>query len=354
MRKMISLRLWWIGLVMASCVIFAVQAHAQAISALVVPDDQPTIQGAIDIANPGTTIVIRAGTYRESIVIRKDNLRLVPEQGLGSVIIDGSVGVGAGVHGIHLINADRVEIRGLVIQHFDDFIGPGPLDYRSGLFIENGRGNIIGHNIFRFNGDNLALVSSDNNTIVGNDVHGAKHNGILLSDGSDNNTVRDNVSHDNDPRPVTVPPNLIPGCGVHISRSSTDNVVQSNDLFRNGRGIMIDRDSNANQIIGNVVYDNLRYGIVTFAEATFPDDPPARDNVITDNVTFNNGFHLVKNQDGELLGDGGFEEAADLYDELATDNNWDANIAEVSNVGGVEINCAVKGLCHNSGQLLVR
>jgi parallel beta helix pectate lyase-like protein len=40
--------------------------------ALVVPTDYPTIQAAIDAADPGDTIRVRAGTYTEQIVITKD------------------------------------------------------------------------------------------------------------------------------------------------------------------------------------------------------------------------------------------------------------------------------------------
>jgi len=43
-----------------------------ASSPLVVPTDYPTIQAAIDAADPGDTIRVRAGTYTEQIVITKD------------------------------------------------------------------------------------------------------------------------------------------------------------------------------------------------------------------------------------------------------------------------------------------
>lgn len=39
---------------------------------IVVPRDYPTIQAAVDAATPGSTIVIRPGTYREELVIEKN------------------------------------------------------------------------------------------------------------------------------------------------------------------------------------------------------------------------------------------------------------------------------------------
>jgi len=43
----------------------------------VVPTDFPTIQGAVDAANPGDTILIRAGLYDENVSIDTDNLTVL-------------------------------------------------------------------------------------------------------------------------------------------------------------------------------------------------------------------------------------------------------------------------------------
>ena len=39
--------------------------------ALIVPDNYPTIQTAIDAASPGDTIVVRSGTYFENLTLNK-------------------------------------------------------------------------------------------------------------------------------------------------------------------------------------------------------------------------------------------------------------------------------------------
>ena len=322
-------------------------AHSQAVSAFIVPDDQPTIQDAVNAAIPGTTIIIRTGTYRESIVIKKDNIRLVGAEEPGTVIIDGKELVD--VTGIHLINVSRVEIRGLVIQNFDAFVGPGTQDYRAGILIEGGRGNIIRHNQLRLNGSNLVLDRADNNQITGNTVAFAKHAGILLANGSDGNTLKGNVAYDNDHRPLTLPSSELPGCGILITDGSRGNSIKDNDLFRNGRGIMLEHGANDNQVIGNMLHDNVKFGIAVFAG-----DSPARDNLLTDNVAINNAFRLVTSGEGTVIGEAGFDEGADLFDELGgvdTLNEWDDNVSEANNVGGVVIKCATKAHCHRSDRI---
>ncbi len=330
-----------------SLAFLASPAHSQAVSAFIVPDDQPTIQDAINAAIPGTTIVIRTGTYRESIVIKKDNIRLVGAEEPGTVIIDGKELVD--VTGIHLLNASRIEIRGLVIQNFDGFVGPGTHDYRAGILIEGGRANTIRHNHFRSNGSNLVLDRSDNNQITGNTLTFAKHAGILLKNGSDGNALKGNVAYDNDHRPLTLPSSEIPGCGILITDGSKGNAVKDNDLFRNGRGIMLDHGSNDNQVIGNMLHDNVKFGIAVFAG-----DNPARDNLLTDNVAINNAFRPVTSGEGAVIGEAGFDEGADLFDELGginTLNEWENNISEANNVGGVVIKCAAKSHCHRSDRI---
>jgi len=47
------------------------QGEAQAQSIIYVPDDYPLIQAAVDAANTGDTIIVRAGTYKENVNVNK-------------------------------------------------------------------------------------------------------------------------------------------------------------------------------------------------------------------------------------------------------------------------------------------
>lgn len=77
---------------------------------LVVPNDYPTIQAAINAANPGDTIVVRAGTYEENLNITKSVT--ISGTGVDSVILQPKVtGYGIGIYGA----ANNVTIENITI-----------------------------------------------------------------------------------------------------------------------------------------------------------------------------------------------------------------------------------------------
>src|SRR5215211_854660 len=51
--------------------VFALVRRSQALTLLKVPDDYPTIQAALDAADTGDIIQVRAGIYSENIVLNK-------------------------------------------------------------------------------------------------------------------------------------------------------------------------------------------------------------------------------------------------------------------------------------------
>lgn len=79
---------------------------------LVVPDQHATIQRAIDVAEPGDVVLIRPGTYAESVVIRKEGIALVGTP--GATVLRGR-GTGSGVAVVH-VQAQSGRIIGLVLR----------------------------------------------------------------------------------------------------------------------------------------------------------------------------------------------------------------------------------------------
>jgi len=74
--------------------VFSLGFLPSAVAATIyVPDDYPTIQAAVDAANPGDTIIVSPGIYTEQITINKDGIRITSSSGPGSAVIsaDGEV-----------------------------------------------------------------------------------------------------------------------------------------------------------------------------------------------------------------------------------------------------------------------
>ncbi len=75
------------------CVFLLLISFGSAGGAVIyVPDDEPTIQDAIDSAANGDTIIVRPGTYVERIDFDGKGIAVVSENGPGSTTIDGDQG----------------------------------------------------------------------------------------------------------------------------------------------------------------------------------------------------------------------------------------------------------------------
>ena len=77
---------------------------------IVVPDDYPSIQGAINHADIGSTIYVKPGVYYENVIVYKP-VRVVGE-GRDVVFVDGK-----GRGNVFYISADNVEITGFTIRN---------------------------------------------------------------------------------------------------------------------------------------------------------------------------------------------------------------------------------------------
>ncbi len=137
-------------------VLAAVTVRAEA-AIIVVPDDQPTIQAAVDAATANDTIQIRPGTYAESVRIPEEKSGLTAE-GLGGTPL---VTPPAGKEGFRIDGAAGVTISGVAVS-----------------------GGTIG----------VRIDESDGSSVVGVTVSGATKEGIRVKRGSMATIQDDDVS----------------------------------------------------------------------------------------------------------------------------------------------------------------
>lgn len=146
-----------------------------------VPKDQPTIQSAIDAANPGDTIFVYNGTYHEHIIIYKT--LTLSGQNKSTTIID-SKGTGTPL----TITAHNVTVTGFTVKSGPTTLPPplSGIDISSsgntisnnivtdndfcGIILSNCRNNTIRQNIIANNTAGILLLHSNNNTIYHNNL----------------------------------------------------------------------------------------------------------------------------------------------------------------------------------------
>lgn len=199
---------------------------------IIVPDDYPKIQDAIDQSLDGYSIFVRSnGIYFENLIIDLELLTLHGENRKNTVI-DG------GVKGdvIHLTyNACVTKISGFTIQNSgNNYVGvKTESDYNS--FADN---EIVG------NGIALQAISSSGNNIKGNIIN--------------NNTEGINI--DTNSHSINIIDNNIAGNidnGILIDFKCTGNIIDSNTISYNGEcGICINDVSHTTKVTTNTISNN--------------------------------------------------------------------------------------------------
>jgi len=102
------------ALLIAGCAGGADGAHGSASGrVLLVPDEHPTIQAAVDAAEPGDLVLIAPGTYREAVRVATERIVL---RGLerDGVVLDGGFTLGDGI----LVAADGVAVENLTVVNY--------------------------------------------------------------------------------------------------------------------------------------------------------------------------------------------------------------------------------------------
>jgi parallel beta-helix repeat protein len=215
-----------------------------------------TIQAAVDAAEPGSTILVCAGTYYEWVVIGKNELRLQAKGKPGDVVLDGqdvpalnqpcspTSTVAMQCAGFELRNAHSNVIEGFLVKRY----------WEAGIWLRMGSsGNTIRKNVT---------------------TESPHHDGIQVAN-SPGNLVDHNTTYANFAPPVNN------ACGINVTGSgSVGNTIRHNETFENDFGIQVNAATN-NVIHNNHSHDNRRVGIRNIASSN--------GTMIENNRVFDNG-----------------------------------------------------------------
>jgi hypothetical protein len=245
-----------------------------------VPQDAPTIQEAVDLAEPGGLVLIARGEYREAVIVTTPYLTI---RGVdrGETILDGAFRL---ENGIHVIEADGVSIENLTARRYllNGFSWSEVLGYRgsyltayanggSGVHAFGSRYGRIEHSYAGGSGEAgfSILACSPCDAVITNVL--AEHNALGYSGinaGGNlavvNSEWRENlagiVPNTLDSEPFAPQRGaVIAGNHVHHNNSTT---VDAEDVgsIPSGSGIVV-AGGRDDRVVGNLVEDQATYGI---------------------------------------------------------------------------------------------
>ena len=245
---------------------------------ITVPDDYPTIQEAINSANPGDTIYVLSGTYHEHPKVNKP-LTLIGES-KESTIIDGNgenqtiIEVAASnvvITEFTVQNGSRVagtSYAGIkVSSNACNITGNFITKTKIGIFVIS-QGSRITENVVRNNGQGIALYSSHEVTVEANNLS-ANTVGISLALSSNNIIVNNRAANSSSG-----------GHGITLSSDSFNNTIFSNDLVSNFHGMWL-YGSSDNWIVENTIANNKLLGIEL---ASSPDNTFYHNNFVNNGI----------------------------------------------------------------------
>ncbi len=194
-------------------------------SIIIVPDDYPSIQDAIDHANPGDIIKVKPGVYYENIVIDK-TIELLGS-GRDFTIINANYS-----GDVVKIIKDGVKLSGFTIENSEKKFE------KAGIVIQSSDNVIIEDNLIYNNGDQgIRIFSSNHNSIRDNIISNNAYYGIWLYN-SKENIIKNNTFLNN---------GLVirEGDYAYFVQSIENNTVNEKPLYYylNARGISIPKDA---------------------------------------------------------------------------------------------------------------
>jgi len=232
-RKMLRLSLLCFAIIFGLTIPISPATEASPATTYV-PDDYPTIKAAINAASPGDTIMIKAGTYYENLVVSK-SLSLVGED-RDTTIIDGN---GKGIAIYVTCNVSQVLIRGFTLHN-------GQPGIKLGAYSND---NIIMNNRIENNLSGIVLEESSRNSIINNIIENNVFNGIHLimsnTAGGGNQIIGNDIIGN------------LNGVNSFCTVTISSNVFSDNDFISNTRQAIYYDDNGSDTWDGNYWSDHI-------------------------------------------------------------------------------------------------
>lgn len=260
-----------------------------------------TIYKATSILNSGDTLIIRGGTYNESIYISDKNgndtswinIKSYPGE---KVILDGQNSFDPGTtQAFTLYKSSYIHFDGIEIKNYTS----------AGIYITSGDSHI--------NITNMIIHDLDGQENTGAGVEG------ILGEGASYCTVRGNEIYN-----VGLKLNKPKDHGIYIGYGVSNWTIDSNRIHDNsGAGVQMYGDPNGGSystVSNNLLYNNHAYGLVVSSNAT--------GNNIEGNIMYNNGtsdVYMMESASGNSFTDNIFGSSYSIYNIIMADTGSFSN-----------------------------
>jgi parallel beta-helix repeat protein len=237
MKKREPLKIFTLTIILLSAVWMLNVQTSYASKTLVVPQDYPTINEAINHASAGDIVYVQKGIYYENVLINK-SISIVGEDAKSTIII----GTGGGNHALAgvTVTADDVKVSGFTVESLNY---SSSSMYATGINIQADHCTITG-NIIQNNYLGIFCAIQSNTKITGNTITANLKDGMRFYGGSQNE-VSDN--------------NITGNAASGIAIAGYSNTILRNKLEGNLRGIGL--GSTYSVVSGNTIESNIESGI---------------------------------------------------------------------------------------------